>query len=354
MSLLMTTTDPRLIVLAQQIFDRQFAEDPKLTREMDERRKQLMFQDILYNFSFLTTAVTLQDEKIFTSYTVWLYELLCNLMKDIDRDRIKDQMIDHYRILRTFTKELFTGAHIAIADRFLDRAIEETDRAMDAYPVSKRFLEGKHVGIRKEYLNALMRSDSHRAFTIIQGAETSRIPLEEIYEDILMEVMREVGELWHQNLITVDKEHYCTTTTQMILSSFYPRIFGTPTHDRKIITCCVGSELHEMGGRMVSDLFAYHGWDSIYLGAAVPLPSLLHAVREHQPELVALSVTMPQYLQVCRDAVLALKEEFPSVRVTVGGRAFDTSDEIYRRWPIDFHAAVATELLRWAEGGMAS
>lgn len=43
MSLLMTTTDPRLIVLAQQIFDRQFAEDPKLTREMDERRKQLMF-----------------------------------------------------------------------------------------------------------------------------------------------------------------------------------------------------------------------------------------------------------------------------------------------------------------------
>ncbi len=39
--------------------------DPKPSLEMDERRKQLMFQDILYNFSFLTTAVNLQDENIF-------------------------------------------------------------------------------------------------------------------------------------------------------------------------------------------------------------------------------------------------------------------------------------------------
>jgi hypothetical protein len=54
-----------------------------------------MFQDILYNFNFLTTAVTLEDEQIFASYATWLFELLCNLMKDLDRDRIKDQMVHH-------------------------------------------------------------------------------------------------------------------------------------------------------------------------------------------------------------------------------------------------------------------
>jgi methanogenic corrinoid protein MtbC1 len=349
MSLLSTTTDPKLIVLAQQIFDRQFAEDPKLDQEMDERRRQLMFHDILYNFSFLTTAVNLRDDKIFTSYAVWLYELLCNLMKDLDRDRIKDQMVDHYRILRSFTDELFSAEDASIAEHFLKLAIEETDRAVDNFPVSERFSKGKHVTIRKNYLSALIRSETKKALSIVIEAEQSEIPLEEIYEDILMEAMHEVGELWHRNLITVDKEHYCTSTTQMVLSNFYPKIFGTRKIDRKIITCCVGSELHEMGGRMVSDLFEYHGWDSIYLGAAIPVPSLLHAVEEHKPSLVALSVTMPQYLQVCKDAVFALREKFPDLRITVGGRAFETSDEIYHKWPVDFYAKVATELLAWAD-----
>ena len=99
MSLLLSGIEAKLITLAQKIFDRQFELDSKLVIEMDERRKQLMFQDILYNFSFLTTAVNLQDENIFSNYALWLFELLCNLMKDIDRDRIKDQMVDHYRIL---------------------------------------------------------------------------------------------------------------------------------------------------------------------------------------------------------------------------------------------------------------
>jgi hypothetical protein len=94
-SLLLNSVDPKLINLAQKILDQQFAQDPKLSQEMDERRKQLMFQDILYNFNFLTTAVTLEDEQIFASYATWLFELLCNLMKDLDRDRIKDQMVHH-------------------------------------------------------------------------------------------------------------------------------------------------------------------------------------------------------------------------------------------------------------------
>ncbi len=352
MSLLLTTTDPKRILLAQKIFDRQFAEDPRLDKEMDDHRRQQMFQDILYNFSFLSTSVSLQDGKIFASYAVWLYELLCNIMKDLDRDRIMTMMVDHYRILGNFTRELFSEEEANLAERYLDHAIEETRRAMGDYPVSKRFSEGKHVTLRKEYLDALMRSDTMHALALIRDAEKSDIPLEEIYEDVLMEVMHEVGELWHKNVITIDKEHYCTSTTQMVFSTFYPRIFGTPKNGRRIVTCSVGSELHEMGGRMVSDLFEYHGWDSIYLGAAVPAFALIHAMEEHKPEIVALSVTMPQHLEVCRDLVFALREAFPDLCIAVGGRAFETSDQIYAKWPISHYSVVATDLLTWVESGM--
>lgn len=345
---MITNSDPAHIALAQRIFDRQFAEDPELNREMDDRRKQLMFQDILYNFSFLSTAVKLEDEKIFSSYALWLYELLCNLMKDLDRDRIKDQMISHYTILKNSTAELFSGDQRACADRTIEAAIQVTEQAVGNYPISDAFLSGKHLEFRKKYLSALMRSETAKAIGVIKQAEQEGIPLEEIFEEIIMPAMHEVGELWHKNLITVDKEHYCTSTTQMVLSQFYPTIFSTPKRNRTVVTCCVGSELHEMGGRMVSDLFEYHGWDSIYLGAAVPVPSLIHAIQEYKPHLVALSVTMPQYLGVCRDAVFAIHDAFPSIRIAVGGRAFSTSNEIYKRWPVQY-AALASELIDWAE-----
>jgi len=349
MSLLMTSTDPHMIILAQKVFDRQFAEDPLLGRQMDERRKQAMFQDILYNFSFLSTAVHLKDDKIFSNYAVWLYELLCNLMKDLDRDRIKEQMVAHYSILRRYVGELFAAEEAQVAASYLDMAIEVTDKAVDNVPLSRRFSEGKHVEVRKEYLSALMRGDTARAIATIKRVAAGGMPLQELYEDVIMETMREVGELWHGNLITIDKEHYCTSTTQMVLAMFYPDIFATPKKNHRILTCCVGSELHEMGGRMVSDLFEYHGWDSVYLGAAVPIPSLIHAVGEHKPDLVALSVTMPQYLQACRDAVHALRSAYPQLRIAVGGRAFSTSDGIQYKWPIDVYTELASELIEWAE-----
>ena len=135
MSLLLSGIDPKLITLAQKVFDRQFATDSKLSLEMDERRKQLMFQDILYNFSFLTTAVNLQDENIFSNYAVWLFELLCNLMKDLDRDRIKDQMVDHYHVLSLFADELFNSEQVDLAKSYLQKAIPVTgDQLMHQSP----------------------------------------------------------------------------------------------------------------------------------------------------------------------------------------------------------------------------
>jgi methanogenic corrinoid protein MtbC1 len=135
----------------------------------------------------------------------------------------------------------------------------------------------------------------------------------------------------------------------MVLSQFYDVIFSKDRCDKVILTCCVGSELHEMGGRMVSDIFEYHGWDSIYLGAAVPEPSIISAVQEHHPDLVALSVTMPHYLVDCRNIVHALREQFPQLKIAVGGRAFEMTDNLWQRWPIDVYTRSARELMNWAK-----
>ena len=77
----------------------------------------------------------------------------------------------------------------------------------------------------------------------------------------------------------------------------------------------------------------------------MPQEHLLTSVRENHPDLVALSVTMPQFIIDCEQLVRALRNEFPQVKIAVGGHAFDSTNEIWRAWPIDAHADDARELL---------
>ena len=70
MSLLMNYNDPKWIEIAQLVFEEQFKRDPKLNEEMDERRKKLMYDDVVYNISFLMTAVYFNDAQIFEGYEI--------------------------------------------------------------------------------------------------------------------------------------------------------------------------------------------------------------------------------------------------------------------------------------------
>jgi len=256
MSLLMHSTDPEIRSLARRVFERQFTADPRLETEYDERRKALIYNDILYNLSFLDTAAVFQDEKIFTSYSIWIYRLLAHLMKDLSPERIREHLTDHLRLLGEALGEVLPPEEAQARQYYLEVAIERI-REVSADPQDD---PGTLLPWKEAYLARLMEQDTRGALKVIREAEEAGVSLEDICTGILQQVMEEVGRLWHRGEISVDREHYCTSTPQVALSLFYPRIFSTPRNGRKVLTCAVGGELHEMGARMLSDLFEYHGW----------------------------------------------------------------------------------------------
>ncbi len=50
------------------------------------------------------------------------------------------------------------------------------------------------------------------------------------------------------------------------------------------------------------------------------------AIKKSIPDLVTLSVSMPQHLMDCEQAVREIKQEFPGVKVAVGGKAFESTN----------------------------
>ncbi len=273
-------------------------------------------------------------------------------MKDLDRDRISQQMKDHYQIMAEIIQsdltEYLSEREINDTITCLKEGIDAIEKSVTNVEFTYPFREGKYADIRVQYLNALLKSNTKEAHSIIANARVAHVPLVDIYEDILSKTLHEVGELWHKNIITVDREHYATSVTQTIMSSFYDEIFSQPRKDKVMISCAVGSELHEIGVRMLSDIFEYHGWDTVYLGAALPKDSILNSIEEHKPDFIALSVTMVPYLKTCEDIVYAIQLQFPRVKIAVGGRAFTSSEQLWKKWNVDFYADNGKALLEWA------
>ena len=143
MSLFVNYNDSRFIDIAQKIFEEQFRRDPKLKAQLDNRSKKLMYDNVVYNISHLMTAVYFSDEKIFENYALWMYELLCNLMKDFDSDRIMQMMVDHYTItaevLEADAKEMFSEKELEKAVDYLKIAINVTKEAVTNIELSSSF-----------------------------------------------------------------------------------------------------------------------------------------------------------------------------------------------------------------------
>lgn len=347
MSLLLTDHNPEFGRLINEIYTRQLEEDREVSEKLNAQARQKMYQDVTYNVDFLYTSMCLEDDGIFARYAVWLYQLLCHLMTYCTREQLRDSMIIHYELIRTVIEQTISEEEKPKLNRILDYAIQATIKEC-AGKQEYRADAGIYKKEIKQYLDCLLHADSKGAMRLVAEFGKNGIPLSDLCVDIIAEAMRQVGDLWHRHLISVDMEHYCTSVTQMALTQFYPLIFSQKRKEKSIVVACVGSELHEIGARMVADLFEYNGWDSIYLGAAVPVDVLVSEVAEHSPCLAALSVTMPQHLPLCRDAVRRLKRMFPDTRIAVGGNAF-ADTEIWKDWGADICTGDARELVQWAD-----
>lgn len=174
----------------------------------------------------------------------------------------------------------------------------------------------------------------------------------QIYLQVLQPALREIGRLWQQNEISVADEHLATAITQAAMARLYEQVFtwqyGT---GHTLIAACADVERHEIGLRMLCDLLELEGWETTYLGATVPVESLVSMVRKRRPTAVALSVALVPHLPRLRTMIQAIREAMRDAQpvIVVGGRPFLDDPQLATRLGADFtapDASAAVETLR--------
>lgn len=203
-----------------------------------------------------------------------------------------------------------------------------------------------------DYLNALLEADRNKARKLIMEAIEDRgISIKDIYIHVFQTVQYELGRLWQLNEITVAQEHYATAVTQMIMSQLYSYIFDNEKKGYQLIAACVGKELHEIGIRMVADIFELEGWDTYYLGANVPSDDIVSEINKKSPQVIALSATMAVNLPVLEDLIAKIRAEKESEGpvIIVGGYPFHVSETLWKDVGADGFGPNAVEAVRIAE-----
>ncbi|MFS0725110.1 cobalamin-dependent protein [Paenibacillus sp. 1P07SE] len=328
--------------LADQVTARQYQLQPELEQRFGPAGYKKTRQDTLYNIRYLSQSIQIQSPLLFASYITWLKVLLEGYKIT------SDDLLINLRCLRQVIEEQMELQMLEVINPYIEQALQQI-----AAPLEPEESHLTRSGLREEaeqYASMLLGGDRSGASLLIMDLVKRQVPIMDIYLHIFQQAQYEIGRLWQTNKITVAQEHYFTAATQSIMSQLYPYIFSnTPTGPR-MVAACVGEELHEIGLRMLSDMFEMNGWDTYYTGANVPVPDIIDTLVERKADVLALSVTMTYHVTLVKELIGNIREhvECRQVKILVGGLPFNIDKKLWKSVGADGYAPDAKEALQTA------
>lgn len=174
----------------------------------------------------------------------------------------------------------------------------------------------------QRYFDSLLKGDRQTTTQMVTDLLNKQIDIRQLYTDLFEKSLYQIGTMWECNKISVAKEHLVTAITENLLNLVYPFLFSKHTTSQKVIISCAANEFHQIGGKMVADIFELEGWDSCFLGANTPVDEIISFIDEFKPDLVGLSLSIYFNFSTLKQGIDRINTDFPGLDIIVGGQAF--------------------------------
>jgi methanogenic corrinoid protein MtbC1 len=174
----------------------------------------------------------------------------------------------------------------------------------------------------KKYIDSLIKGEYNACLKYMKEYINTNSNIIQLYEEVLKKSLYVVGSMWEYNKITVATEHLATSITETLLNHIYENIYSSKKIGKKIILACTEKEEHRVGIRMVADIFENCGWETFFLGTNLPANELIKFIKDNQPDLIALSLSVYYNLFNLEKIVKMIRAYFPELPIIIGGQAF--------------------------------
>ncbi|MEX0893926.1 MAG: MerR family transcriptional regulator [Gemmatimonadota bacterium] len=211
------------------------------------------------------------------------------------------------------------GQVAELAPRALAELIREDDAARRADAPSTVVPEGTARVVEAALEHGRRLDAPALEALLLRSSAVHGVPL--LLRGVLVPLFREVGELWHQGLLTPPQEHLVTATVRGVLARV---LGGIPAADDapRLMVATTAGERHEIGALLAAAAATVEGWSVTYLGADLPAADIAVAAREVRARAVAVSAVYAPSLEALVMELETLRDALPDdVTLLVGGAA---------------------------------
>ena len=245
-------------------------------------------------------------------------------------NRYRNYSDEDVALLRFLKEQLDTGASIGELSKLGREELLSRARAT-APQVS--FVDDAYSRLLQELLSSLNPLNRVLFEKRVNGA-VAVIPFEEALHGILLPLQEQVGQLWHDGHLDVAIEHYVTRQIQQRIFSAMNQLpvaeFGA-----KVVVACPPSEEHDIAACAVAYRCRVRGCRVHYLGANVPLVSLVKLCEQVEPDLTIMSFPVVPSEANATDLVQVLADEVrPVSALAVGGHGALAMRDLFMKYNI--------------------
>lgn len=174
----------------------------------------------------------------------------------------------------------------------------------------------------KNFVQNLLEGDRQKCSAFAHKFLASGHSVMDLYENVFKPALYEIGRLWEINQISVATEHLATAITEGILNELFEQIISEQKNSQRVVVAGVENEHHQVGMKMVADVFEMKGWESFFLGTGIPVAELIRFIRQVKPDLVAISLSVYFNFANVLKMLEELRRVFPNLQIIFGGQAF--------------------------------
>lgn len=207
------------------------------------------------------------------------------------------------------------------------------------------FSDGALKIIKDELFELLISEDYSNAIDYTTNLKFSKSRRIQLFEQVFVPILYQVGDLWESGTISIAKEHYISGIIfQLIVNNnlntkdeLVTKKAGRESAKKKVICLSIPGELHVIGLRIIADYLHSFGFEPIYLGNNVPTQALIEMAIDTNPIIIAFSLTLREHQDALRNIieVLRIKLETKSLNkkgvkfpfILVGGQGIKNEAE---------------------------
>ena len=172
---------------------------------------------------------------------------------------------------------------------------------------------------------AMVDLDEEKFESILSGL-FHRSTFEQTITGIVYPFLEKIGVLWQTHNITPAQEHFISNLIRQKLIVAIDSLPLPAKTASKVLLFLPENELHELGLLFSHYLLRKAGYQTFYLGQAVPHGDLIQVFNTHQPDMLVTALTTAISKGKLIEYLGRLTGDFPCSRILVGGSQVQSID----------------------------